>query len=174
MYSDTTGLYFYSAWLQANAAIFAIVGIFAIYKLQTLTNKIDNMPTKLLMDGGQFVSKKDVKMFWIGNYHERDEILERLLSSKNHGDQIAFEQFYKWQMAIEQVRPTKQALRAPMVIMALGMMAHSIMLVLSSYIHNHYQTIETYFFIGASIFQGIVLFLVIYRIKDLVFARYDR
>ena len=40
-FHPTTGLYFFSALLQANAAIFAIVGVFMIFKLEQLQSRID-------------------------------------------------------------------------------------------------------------------------------------
>ena len=43
MFAQDTGLYFYSAWLQADAAIFALVFIFFIYKLQSIENTITNI-----------------------------------------------------------------------------------------------------------------------------------
>ena len=43
MFAEDTGLYFYSAWLQADAAIFALVFIFFIYKLQSIENTITNI-----------------------------------------------------------------------------------------------------------------------------------
>ncbi len=41
MVSEQTSLYFFSAWLQADAAMFAIVGLFAVYKLQSLEGALD-------------------------------------------------------------------------------------------------------------------------------------
>ncbi len=39
--------YFFSAWLQADAALFAIVGIFVVYKLQSLETVIQSARSTL-------------------------------------------------------------------------------------------------------------------------------
>lgn len=43
IFYEYTSIYFYSALLQANAAILAIVGVFGIFKIQSIQTKIDSM-----------------------------------------------------------------------------------------------------------------------------------
>lgn len=51
-FSDSTGLYFFSALLQANAAILAIVGIFVIFKIQSFESGIDVIKNALSAERG--------------------------------------------------------------------------------------------------------------------------
>ena len=53
MFAEDTGLYFYSAWLQADAAIFAIVFIFFIYKLQSIENNISSSLSIIYSQGSK-------------------------------------------------------------------------------------------------------------------------
>lgn len=55
MFSDFTGLYFYSALIQSNAALFAGAGIFVMYKLDSMDRKIEKMPARMQM---KFPKKK--------------------------------------------------------------------------------------------------------------------
>ena len=53
LFSNTTGLYLFSALLQANAAIIAIVGVFGIFRIQSLQSKIEYIKQVLLQPGGR-------------------------------------------------------------------------------------------------------------------------
>lgn len=49
VYFENTGLYFYSSLLQANGAILAIVGVFFIFRIQSLQSTVEGNYLTLLM-----------------------------------------------------------------------------------------------------------------------------
>ncbi len=50
--SEQSGHYLYSALLQANAAILSIIGVFAVFKIQTIQSIIDTLKGSRLTDMG--------------------------------------------------------------------------------------------------------------------------
>ena len=60
-FSENTGLYFFSALLQANAAILAIVGVFMIFRLQSYQSEKMRIEEKIIpfyMERGSFEAFK--------------------------------------------------------------------------------------------------------------------
>ena len=73
MFSDNTGLYFYSALIQSNAALFTVAGIFVMYKLDSLEQTIDGMPAKMLQKFQSSINPQDIIDFTIGRKKEREK-----------------------------------------------------------------------------------------------------
>jgi hypothetical protein len=48
MFGDNTGFYFYSSVFQGNMALLALVGVFAVYKLQQLSHSVETNGKELV------------------------------------------------------------------------------------------------------------------------------
>ncbi len=48
VFTENTSLYFYSALLQANAAIIALVGLYTIFHLQNVNSTIEIIKSSLV------------------------------------------------------------------------------------------------------------------------------
>jgi hypothetical protein len=54
IFTDATGLYLYSALLQANAALLALIGLYIVFRLQSINSRIDSLKSSLFAEGTQF------------------------------------------------------------------------------------------------------------------------
>ena len=77
-YSPSTSLYFFSALLQANAAIFSIYGVFVIFKLQSIKSSIDSFITALMQDRGRSIHTVEVIDFDGMNIDEKKNHVEEI------------------------------------------------------------------------------------------------
>lgn len=174
MFSEYTGLYFYSALIQSNAALFAVVGIFVIYKLQSLENMIDTMPTKLSYVFSGVVLHPKITEFAVGGKVIRQNIISTYEATDNSTARNAVILFKRWMYLIEAIRPTKKKIKLPMLLMGIGIVLNSILIVLSEPIHNCLGYLEIVIFAAIIIYQSVIIYTIYRTIKGLVLAFYDR
>jgi hypothetical protein len=60
MFSESTGFYLYSSLLQANAAILSILGVFTIFRVQSIQAAIDIIKNAWIMPRGFYHPNIDV------------------------------------------------------------------------------------------------------------------
>ncbi|MCH7928830.1 MAG: hypothetical protein IID03_12755 [Candidatus Dadabacteria bacterium] len=134
MFAEDTGLYFYSAWLQADAAIFALVFIFIIYKLQSIENTYNSISAMIHNDKGKSLTldfldtmkNKNARVRFIEQMPNQSwrDLLESL--GKAYDDKLEIPKLYK---------PLFKML--PLVLLL-----SSILLLLSNVLHNQGVLIE--------------------------------
>ncbi|MFC1561037.1 hypothetical protein ACFL4V_01020 [Candidatus Latescibacterota bacterium] len=71
--SGNTGYYFYSAILQANAAILSIVGVFIIFRIQRLQSTIDIIINSFMTDLERWTNPQWILDFFNSNLEEKKE-----------------------------------------------------------------------------------------------------
>jgi len=134
-FNDFSANYLYSSLLQANAAIFAITGIFVIFKIQSIDLHIN-----LLLQ----------QMIKIIPYDSFAEFETKDLKDKNKCTEEYKQQFPKSahllldnRMTLENCRKNLlSSLTVPLFILAVGILINSIGLFLANYIHNLNNAIE--------------------------------
>lgn len=134
MFTQDTGLYFYSAWLQADAAIFALVFIFIIYKLQSIENTFNSISAMIHNDRGRGITLDYLNTMKDKNARARfieqlpnqawRDLLENL--GKAYDDKMRIPMLYK---------PTFKML--PLVLLL-----SSILLLLSNVLHSYGAFVE--------------------------------
>ena len=119
MLSEQTSLYFFSAWLQADAALFAIVGIFGIYKLQSLENTINSaMATFPFLSG---IREEEVTAFAGKDGDGKKEMIEHFKEIKP-----VYRNLYFWMKATEKIPKVKSLITPTMVLTGSGMILCSV------------------------------------------------
>lgn len=69
--SDHLAYYFFSALLQANAAIFSIIGVFYIFRIQSLNNKISIIKSNVMEYRGRLIHSSKELMWEKLPIHEK-------------------------------------------------------------------------------------------------------
>ncbi|MDP8323375.1 MAG: hypothetical protein RAO94_13605 [Candidatus Stygibacter australis] len=72
-FHETSSLYFFSALLQSNAAIFAIVGVFIVFRLQSLQSSLDMLKNTLMQNRGKTITLCSVIEFDKLNIKEKEK-----------------------------------------------------------------------------------------------------
>jgi hypothetical protein len=114
MISEQNGLYFFSAWLQANAALFAIVGIFTVYKLQSLENTITSAKALLQHMGG--IADVDIANYAYKDSDGKEKMLESFIKSP-----FVHREMFFWKKAAEDILKVKQLILPAMRDTGIGM-----------------------------------------------------
>jgi len=114
MISEQNGLYFFSAWLQANAALFAIVGIFTVYKLQSLEGTITSAKALLQHMGG--IGEADIANYAGKNSDGKEEMLGLFKNSPPVHRELSY-----WKKATEDILKVKQFILPAMRNTSIGM-----------------------------------------------------
>ena len=128
-FSESTGLYFFSATLQANAALLSVFAIFVIFRIQQLESTISAISTLLLNDRGtHLIVVKDALRFLEAHMEER----KKLANSYVRDLQILAK---KWIQAKEQADSVARSLRAPTIFLAVLMAVDLFGMLFASAIH---------------------------------------
>ena len=161
IFSDSTSLYFYSAWLQANAAMFAIVFFLIIYKLQSLSTVINNIKMGIILASNMTIDGETMRMF--DNLNTREEAID------NVDDDYWKEQLKIMSSSIEKTKNIRALVRPLFYILPISLMVNAVMITLSSLIHNLGYCYEAVSFIVVLIFQFFVLYKLISVSKIAIF-----
>lgn len=158
-FSDSSSLYFYSALLQANAAILSIVGVFIIFRIQSYQSSIDIIKTALI-NNRRMVGPNDVIGFDNFNISEKEEYIKRLNNSvlKNHCS--------NWIEKEKKLKKVKSSIKLPTILLAIGIIINSIGLFTASYIHSNLMNYEFKILAAIILFQIITVYFVVKTIYN--------
>lgn len=135
-FSDSTGLYFYSALVQANAAILSIVGVFIIFRLQSLQSSIDRAVRALLSDTR--TTPSPVIEFEKMNLEEKKTFVER-----GKIEPPIKPLFREWATNEEKISKIRSSIKLPTRLLAFGIVGDSIGLLGANLIHENGVRIES-------------------------------
>ncbi len=136
-FTDSTSLYIYSAFLQANAAIIAVLGVFIVYKIQIHSSVIDIIITRLYHIS-QLRPNLVTNFELMNNKNKHDDF-----TSKNESDKTYL--FYKsWLKHDDEIIRIKNLIILPLFVSVLLMSLDTIFLITSSNIHEYHQDLECY------------------------------
>ena len=131
-FSDSSSLYFYSALLQANAAILSIVGVFIVFRIQSYQSSIDIIKTALI-NNRRMVEPDDVIMFDNLTISEKEGTIKGLDNSVLKSN---------WLEKETKLKKVKSSVKLPTILLAIGIIINSIGLFTASYIHSNLMNYE--------------------------------
>lgn len=136
-FSENTGLYLFSALMQSNAAIFSILGVFYIFKLQILQSSIDMIKNILVIDLDQWT-----KPNWIFEFSDMSLIQKKEMYNKVNYDKYTMIRLNNWIKKEQSILTVTKNLKSPLILVAVGFILNLLGLVLSNYIHQFGVNIE--------------------------------
>lgn len=127
--SELTGLYFFSALLQADAAILGILGVFIIFRFQTIQNHIQQLRT-LLLDRITPEGTRGAQVHYLSDiiFFERVTLKEKELfvKDRNFGDNHRL--FVQWYNQEKEKVKIKNLIRLPVILLGIGLVLNMIFL----------------------------------------------
>lgn len=156
LFSDNTGLYFYSALLQANAAILSIVGVFYIFRIQSNQNSIDILKNLLLSDKGRFTWPESIIEF------ESLSIKKRKIETeeRKYPKQI-LPQLTKWTNLEEQIITIKASIAFPTCLLSLGIIVYAAGILSANKVHKLVDNLEFQILYGSFLFELFTIHIVV-------------
>ena len=154
---QSSSLYLYSALLQANASIIALIGIFFIYKFQAIQSDLNSTKGHLINKDRTSGMVIRYDSFIKQNISGKKKKLIEYASDPLHDD---YSEWYKRELEVVQL---KTKIKFPIFFLAVILISNSILLLLSSFLHNYYRTLEVVFGVS-SLTLEIVIIIVISRL----------
>lgn len=163
-FSENTGLYFYSALLQANAAILSIVGVFFIFRIQQLKSEIDS-----IKDYVSFRFQNDARKYYhefnLANLEEKNEIIERY-KKKNYIESDPYHKLPDWYTRELELKKIIGSIKAPTIILAFSILMNTVFLLFAENFHKSSYSIEFSAFLFTLLLEIFVLIFVVKGIFD--------
>lgn len=128
IFSDSTGLYFYSAWLQANAAMFAIVFIFAVYKSQSLQNNISYINNLIVSSSPMYIDGEIMRMYF--NPKTRQEAIDSV------EDEYWKNKLIVMRHSLDDVENIRTWVKPLFILLPISLILNGALITISSYLHN--------------------------------------
>jgi len=155
-FSEYSSLYFFSALLQANAAILSLFAIFVIFRIQSLASSIDTRKLVLGADPSH-ASAYDINSF------ERMSLQEKKCEVDHKTGRRAFgvAHYLAWIAYEEKIEELKHSIIVPSSVLAGSILFYAIALALAHFIHRSGVLVEAVLLGGSIILEGLCLALVL-------------
>ena len=157
--SENTSLYFFSALFQGNAVLFAILGVFVVFRLQIERSSIDSIEQILLKDIGDFFAEGSLHLA-----HDRlrdfkkTPIEQKRNIAKNYRDNSKKRKnetsmgsalhlrlpdlLYDWIASEQQMNEIKTQIKLPIYLLATFMALSLVGLIFATPIHRSDGAVE--------------------------------
>ena len=159
-FAENSSFYFYSSILQANAAIFSIVGVFYIFRIQSLQASIDIIKSGLMNDQGRSSWPQEIIDWDNLSLKEKEEKINNGTANK-----YILKSLVTWTKKERDVDSFKKVISFPSILLAIGILLESLSLFSASYIHNQFQVLEYYVAYTNLMFEFLI---VIYVVKTIL------
>ena len=163
---DYTGLYFYSALLQGNASLLAILGVFVIYRLQDLKSSVSNIRDFFLGYGVLHGSSRElVQEFDLASISEKKDQLTKVPDYPAEKGGTTFrKQFSLWIDYEVMIAETKNHIFWPTISLG-GVIAISMIgIILAKHIHTSSVGLELTLFLIIAFWNLLTIGSIIYRV----------
>lgn len=172
--TEKTSFYLFSALLQADAAIFSIVGVFVVFTLQSLQNRIDdvkdNIRTALRSFDKKILSKR-IEDFDNSDIAGKKEAIQKkkkeAIQKKPSFLEERVDLLIKWYKTEKQKREIKKKLIWSSLLILLGIIYSTASL--TSIGLNYYILRTEIALLTISVFHAVIFIFVVYIILDIVF-----
>jgi len=162
-FHETSSLYFFSALLQSNAAIFSIVGVFIVFKLQSMQTPIDLLKNSLMQDRGRIIQPITVSRFDKKSLKEKDDYVNFMKD-----DQQLKYYLQNWVDQENKIDRVKSAIKSPAITITIVMILNILGLIFSNYIHSKNIYLELFILSIFVIIQIELLLLLVKSISQLL------
>jgi len=159
-FTDSTSLYIYSAFLQANAAIFAVFGVFIVYSMQSHKSSIDIIKSTMYSDRGEHSQPTTIAEFESLSTAEKKQKFS-VMDTKGY----YYKLYETWIHHLDRNNELKKYITLPTIILTIGMILDALFLLFCSNFHYYHPNSEVI----------IAMILVVYHIviwsfiaKDLI------
>jgi hypothetical protein len=160
-FSENTGLYLFSALIQANAAIFSIVGVFYIFRLQSIQYTITNIFNALYNENINI--RQVAEDFKIKNIDDK-----KVYVGKMTGNDHISNYYRNWlEYELEQ-NEIKNKIKNPLIAITLLIVLQIFFLIISHGIHLLGVLFEIISFALIGLFQIYILIIVVYSILTII------
>lgn len=136
-FSESTSLYIYSSFLQANAAIIAILGLFIIYRIQSLQSSIDVIKSDIMRDRGMYSHPKTVLDFDLVSIEEKEKKISAL-----NPDHYYLLHYKIWVENLKSITQLKTLITFPTIFLTLAIIIDGVCLLFCSNLHYYHKMAE--------------------------------
>jgi hypothetical protein len=175
MFSESTGFYLYSSLLQANAAILSILGVFTIFRIQSIQSAIDTIKNSLVISNpNHYPSTEEMDEFDVYTTQEKMAKAKEGYGSHQGGSyhdstkKNINHRYVNWASKEDKIDKIKNSLLFPSILLAISIIAFAIFIILSKWIHCQGETVELFTFGFIVIFEIVVVFKVIKYIRETI------
>jgi len=133
--TEYSGLYFYSALLQANAAIIALIGLYTIFRIQAAYTTIESLKSFLLAEHSGI--REDALLFDSMNFKEKTEEIKKYTA--NDGLSKAYR---RWHGQNRLIIKNKRGIIFPTILLGVALIADSFFLFITPTLHSNSPTQE--------------------------------
>jgi len=153
-FNESTGLYFYSSLLQADAAMISIVGLFLIYWIQSLENKISSVMNSL-------TSQKIDRIDNINNFFSSDIKGQQEFFNSISGQTAPLPYYQKAISFKKKIVEIKASIKTPTILLTAGIGITALLLLSSNSLHVYHPKYELSFAIFTLFYHFLILFFVV-------------
>ena len=141
VFSENTGLYLYSALLQANAAILSLIGIYYIFKIQSLKLELEALKNYVFHNSGSTAAKSYYYNFNMTDLTGKKNILEKIIETKQL-DKDPYNKFPTWFKIEIDIAFITKSVKFPSLLLAISIMLYAVCIVFAYQIHLQKSSYE--------------------------------
>ena len=159
-FSESTSLYFFSTIIQANAAIISLAGVFIVFKIQGLQSSINVIRSSLYSES-YYTTPDVVAEFDNKSLEKKKEKLSK--------QPFNTPRFHLWCNYLSEIDRIKSAIKLPAIISIISIVVFIVLLIFAYTIHNYGTACELIILVTSTLFEFMVLGIVIRSFYDLLF-----
>lgn len=160
IFSTNTGLYFFSALLQSNAAILSVFGVFLIFRIQSYQSSIDIIHSSLLDHQTCSSTIQDIFEFI------KNPDLGKKKSIASKADEYIRHYYEESLLFHEKIANIKKTIKLPTYLLGFGIILNLFSLLLSNLFNNLGLLYEIRLLLVNLIIEIIVILLILNRITN--------
>ncbi len=161
--SIESGHYLYSALLQANAAILSIIGVFAIFKIQSLQSIIDTLKASRLPDPGISTTPTGVINF------DKMTLVEKANHISTASINVTIKGvFESWLEKEIEIKKIIGIVKSPIIMLGCSIIAFALLIILIDTIYNLGTIAVLKTHIGMLYVEFIILVEIIRKILNII------
>ncbi|MCJ7791694.1 MAG: hypothetical protein MUP49_04740 [Dehalococcoidia bacterium] len=162
-FSENSSFYFFSSLLQANAAILSIVGVFFIFRIQSLQSAVDIIKASLMSDRGHSCQPAEIIKWDNYSIEEKESQLKKGTTSSSIRLSLQ-----DWTSKERHIINLKKGIKLPSILLGVGIVLESMSLFSANYLHKYTPGFEYYISYINLVLELFIVFVVIKSIIDIL------
>jgi len=162
-FSDNSSFYFFSSLLQANAAILSIVGVFFIFRIQSLQSAVDIVKSNLMSDRGHSSWPQEIMAWDNLPIEEKESQLKNDKANKYIQPALNY-----WTTKERHVHNLKKGIIIPSILLGVGIVLEALSLFSANYLHNYHLVLEYYLSYINLLLELLIVFVVVKSIIEIL------